>query len=69
MKKKILFIFSLLFGLMFINAGLNMFFHYMPMPKDMPEKMVTLMKNFVGIGWLMPLLTIPAILTHHSGAS
>jgi putative oxidoreductase len=61
MKKKILFIFSLLFGLMFINAGLNMFFHYMPMPKDMPEKMVTLMKNFVGIGWLMPLLGVSMV--------
>lgn len=37
MKKKILFIVCLLFGLMFINAGLNKFFNYMPVPKDMPE--------------------------------
>ena len=37
MKAKILFVLCLLFGLMFINAGLNKFFNYMPMPKDMPE--------------------------------
>jgi putative oxidoreductase len=58
MKNKILFLVSLLFGLMFINAGLNMFLHYMPMPKDMPEKMTTLMKDFMEIGWLMPLVGV-----------
>jgi uncharacterized membrane protein YphA (DoxX/SURF4 family) len=58
MKNKILFVVSLLFGLMFINAGLNMFLHYMPMPKDMPEKMTTLMKDFMEIGWLMPLVGV-----------
>jgi uncharacterized membrane protein YphA (DoxX/SURF4 family) len=61
MKQKILFIVSLLFGLMFINAGLNMFLHYMPMPKDMPEKMATLMKDFMEIGWLMPLVGVSMI--------
>ncbi len=62
MKKKILFVVSLLFALMFINAGLNMFFHYMPMPKDMPEKMATLMKDFMEIGWLLPLLGVSMVI-------
>lgn len=38
MKNKILFILCLLSGLMFINAGLNKFFNYIPVPEDMPEK-------------------------------
>ena len=62
MKRKILFIVSLLFGLLFINAGLNKFFNYMPMPEDMPESMVKLMTAFQDIGWLMPLIAIVEIL-------
>lgn len=56
MKKKILFVLCLLAGLMFINAGLNKFFQYMPVPKNMPDKMVNVMMAFVTIGWLMPLV-------------
>lgn len=56
MKQKILFIISLLFGLMFINAGLNKFLNYMPMPDDLPEKMVQAMTAFIEIGWLLPLV-------------
>ncbi len=56
MKSKIMFVLCLLMGLMFINAGLDKFFHYMPMPKDMPEKMVRVMAAFKEIGWLMPLV-------------
>ena len=56
MKSKILFVLCLLCGLMFINAGLDKFFHYMPMPKDMPEKMVKVMIAFKEISWLMPLV-------------
>ena len=56
MKNKILFVFCLLAGLMFINAGLNKFFQYMPAPKDMPDKMVKAVMAFVEIGWLMPLV-------------
>lgn len=56
MKSKILFVLCLLTGLMFINAGLDKFFHYMPMPKEMPEKMVKAGKAFMEIGWLMPLV-------------
>ena len=56
MKNKILFGLCLLTGLMFINAGLNKFFQYMPMPKDMPDKMVKVGMAFAEIGWLMPLV-------------
>jgi uncharacterized membrane protein YphA (DoxX/SURF4 family) len=56
MKKKILFVVSLLTGLMFINAGLNKFFNYMPPPADLPENVMSAMKAFMEIGWLMPLI-------------
>ena len=55
MKQKIQFIVCLLFGLIFINAGLNKFFNYMPMPPDLPEKMIKTMTAFIEIGWLIPL--------------
>ena len=61
MKKKILFGVSILFGLIFINSGLNKFFNYMPMPKDMPENMIKVMTAFMEIGWLMPLIAIAEI--------
>lgn len=61
MKKTILFIVSLLFGLMFINAGLNKFFNYMPMPKDMPQGMTDLMTAVMQIKWLMPLVGVAEI--------
>lgn len=56
MKKKIMFVLCLLTGLMFINAGLDKFFHYMPVPKELPEKMLTAMRAFMVIGWLLPLV-------------
>jgi putative oxidoreductase len=62
MKKKILFIVSLLFGLMFINSGLNKFFNYIPVPKDLPQGMVTLMTAFMQVKWLMPLIAVAEIL-------
>jgi len=62
MKQKVLFVLSLLFGLMFINGGLNKFFNYMPMPTDLPENLVKVMKAFMEISWLMPLVGIVEIL-------
>lgn len=56
MKQKIIFVVSLLFGLMFINAGLNKFLNYMPVPQDLPENLANAMKAFSEIGWLMPLV-------------
>lgn len=62
MKQKITFVLSLLFGLMFINAGLNKFLNYMPMPDHMPEKMLKAMAAMMEIGWLMPLVAVAEIL-------
>lgn len=61
MKNKILFIISLLFGLMFINSGLNKFFNYMPIPKDLPQSLLKVMMAFMEIKWLMPLIAIAEI--------
>jgi putative oxidoreductase len=56
MKSKILFVISLLFGLMFINSGLNKFFNYMPMPDPMPEDIMALFNAIMSLGWLLPLI-------------
>ena|SRR5690606_14252056 len=61
MKRKILFVVSLLFGLMFINAGLNKFFNYMPVPDDLPEDVMKSTMAFMEIGWLMPLIAVAEI--------
>jgi putative oxidoreductase len=60
-KKKIIFVVSLLFALMFINAGLNKFFNYMPIPDDLPESMLKVMEAFMTIEWLMPLVAVVEI--------
>ncbi len=62
MKQKITFVLSLLFGLFFINAGLNKFFNYMPMPKDISPAMLKAMGGIMAIGWLMPLVGVVEIL-------
>ncbi|HTN22143.1 MAG TPA: DoxX family protein [Pelobium sp.] len=61
-KTKILFVLALLFGLMFINAGLNKFLNYMPMPEKLPDKMLKAMAAFMEIGWLFPLVGLAEIL-------
>jgi putative oxidoreductase len=58
-------ILSALFGLMFINAGLDKFLHYMPMPKMEPEVQAQMMKLFEAFGtikWLMPFVGFIEIL-------
>ena len=62
MKHKVIFVLSLLFGLMFINAGLNKFLNYMPVPKDLPEKMQKMGAAFMEIGWTMPLVGFAEII-------
>lgn len=61
MKKKILFVVSLLFGLMMLNAGLDKLFHYMPMPEDVSPALVTAFNAFMQIGWLLPLVGVVEI--------
>ena len=48
-------ILSTLFGLMFLNAGVDKFLHYMPMP-EMPAEMMKINEAFGTIVWLMPLV-------------
>lgn len=62
MKSKILFVVSLLFALVFINSGLNKFFNYMPMPKDMPQEVMQYFGYVSGIKWLLPLVAVAEIL-------
>jgi len=61
MKNKVLFVVSLLFGLMMINSGLNKFLNYMPMP-EVPEAAGNLMYAFVQSGWLFPLVALAEII-------
>jgi len=56
MKKKILFVLSLLFGLNYINSGLNKFFNYIPIPPDLPEAVVKDNLALMEISWLLPLI-------------
>lgn len=53
--KIVKFIICLLFGLMFFNAGLDKFLHYMPMPEFTPEQM-EVFDAFNKLHWLMPLV-------------
>jgi len=61
MKNKILLVIYILFGLMFINSGLNKFFNYMPMPDEIPAGLMKLMSAFMQIGWLLPLIAVVEI--------
>lgn len=57
MKQKILLVPGLLFGLVMVNFGLNMFFHYLPMPEPTPEQMMV----FGALGtikWILPLVAV-----------
>ena len=56
MKNKILFVACLLTGLMFVNAGLNKFFNYLPVPEDLPQDVLTMFEAMMTITWLMPLI-------------
>lgn len=56
MKSKILFGLCLLTGLVFINSGLDKFLHYIPVPTDLPQKVVKAGMAFSAVGWLLPLV-------------
>lgn len=59
--KTIYFILVLLFGLMFINSGLDKIFHYIPMPENLSEEMMKKMGAMMEIGWLLPLVAFAEI--------
>jgi putative oxidoreductase len=62
MKQKITFVICLLFGLLFINSGLNKFFNYLPVPPDLPAKMAAMNAAITQIGWLLPLVGFVEVL-------
>jgi len=62
MKNKTLLVLSVLFGLMFINAGLNKFLNYMPVTADMSEGILNIMGEMMEISWLMPLIAVVEII-------
>lgn len=62
MKNKILNVLSILTALMFLNAGLNKIFNYIPVPTDLPPALVADNAAFMEISWLMPLLAIAEII-------
>jgi putative oxidoreductase len=55
-------IFFILFGLMFINAGMDKFFHYMPMP-EMPAEMMKINEAMMTLKWILPLVATIEILS------
>ncbi len=61
MKSKILFALCALFGLLMIVFGSNKFLNFIPMPKDMSEKMIAAMTAIASLKWLMPLAGIAEI--------
>jgi putative oxidoreductase len=62
MKNKILTLLSVLLSLMFLNAGLNKFFNYIPVPDGLPEDLMRDNAALVEISWLLPLVASMEIL-------
>ena len=54
-------IFCALFGLLFLNAGLDKLLHYMPKPELDPESLKAF-EALVALIWLMPLVGVIEIL-------
>lgn len=59
--KIVKFIFALLFGLMFINAGLNKFFLYMPMP-EFTAAQQEIFDALEKLSWITPLVGLVEII-------
>ncbi len=62
MKRKILNVLSVIFGLLLINGGLNKFLNYMPVPDDLPEVLAKDTMALNEIAWLIPLIGFAEIL-------
>ncbi|PRD57470.1 MauE/DoxX family redox-associated membrane protein [Sphingobacterium gobiense] len=52
--KIIKFILCLLFGILFVNAGLDKFLHYMPIP-EMDAEIIKIGEAMMTIKWIIPL--------------
>jgi len=48
----------ILFGAMFVFAGTNKLFNFMPPPKDMPAEQMEMFMAMAKLKWLLPLLGI-----------
>ena len=59
--KIVKFILSVLFGLLFINAGLDKFLHYMPMPEPTPQDL-EIFQAIEKLQWIMPLVGLVEII-------
>jgi putative oxidoreductase len=55
-------IFFVLFALMMINAGMDKFFHYMPM-HEMPAEMMKINEAMMTLKWILPLVATIEILS------
>ncbi|GGC29494.1 hypothetical protein GCM10011386_21870 [Parapedobacter defluvii] len=62
MKRKILNVLSVLFGLLLMNGGLSKFFNYMPAPENLPEAVVKDNAALAEISWLIPLIASAELL-------
>lgn len=51
----------ILFGLMFVNAGLNKFLNYMPMP-ELSAEQIKFFTAFSSISWMIPLVAVVEII-------
>lgn len=49
-------------GIIFINAGLNKLLNYIPVPDNIPEDTMKMIKAMEEISWLLPLIGITEIL-------
>ena len=65
MKNIVNIILSILFGLLFLNMGLNKFSNFLPIPEEMPEGMIgmmTLMDAMKETGWLLQLVRVVEVI-------
>lgn len=61
MKEKVIIAMRFILGLMMVNAGLNKFLHYMPMP-EMTEQAGVLMGAFGASGYMFPMIALTEII-------
>ncbi|WP_298545816.1 DoxX family membrane protein [uncultured Aquimarina sp.] len=61
MKNKILFVISLLFGLMMLNSGVSKFTNHMPVI-EMPDEANALINAMIASGWLFALVGVIEII-------
>lgn len=62
MKNKILTVLSVLLALLFLNAGFNKFFNYLPVPEGLPDDLMRDNAALMEISWLLPLVASMEIL-------